>query len=109
METQEQFITKSQSRMNAIMATLHLIFYYGIALLIWGFALKRSLLWFSLSGVLLGFIISLLFVAPVMASQKTVSRTKDMMFAAGALWGNLAIVIGILGILTFIIRVIFFH
>jgi hypothetical protein len=43
METVEKPISKGQAKMNAIMATLHLIVYYGIALSIWGLALIITL------------------------------------------------------------------
>jgi hypothetical protein len=106
---EEKPITRGQAKMNAIMATLHLIFYYGIALIIWGFALKQSIFWFGLTGVILGLLISLVFVVPVIAVQRTEEYTKDMMFAAGAIWGNIGIFIGILGIIVWIIRIIFFR
>lgn len=109
MENQEQSISKYQANMNAVMATLHLMVYYGVVLLIWGFSLNKNILLFSFIGIIIGLIIGLVFVAPVMAMQKTVGRTKDMMFAAGALWGNLAIVIGVLGVIVWVIRAIFFH
>lgn len=108
MDLEEKPISKGQAKMNAIMAALHLIVYYGIALSIWGLALKKSFLWFGLSGVIVGTLISLVFVVPVIAMQRTVERTKDMMFAAGAIWGNIAILVGVLGIIVWIIRAIFF-
>ncbi|MCX6743818.1 MAG: hypothetical protein NT116_06340, partial [Candidatus Parcubacteria bacterium] len=105
---EETPISRGQAKMNAIMATLHLIFYFGIALLIWGLALKKSIFWFGLAGVLVGLIISLLFVAPIMGMQKTKERTKELMFSIGSIWGGISIIIGILGILVWIIRAIFF-
>ena len=91
------------------MATLHLIICYGIALGIWGLVLKKNFLWFGLSGFIVGLLISLVFVVPVIAMQRTAKRTKNMMFAAGATWGNIGILIGILGIVVWIIRAIFFR
>jgi len=105
---EEKPITRGQAKMNAIMAALHLVVYYGIALGIWGLALKKSFLWFGLSGVVVGLLISLVFVVPVIAMQRTEERTKDMMFAAGSIWGNIGILIGVLGIVAWIIRVIFY-
>jgi len=101
-------ISQGQAIMNGVMASLHLIFYYAIAVLIWGFALKGSLIWFGVSGALIGFLISLFFVFPVIAGQRTEERTREMMFAAGAIWGNIAIVAGVVGILAWIVRAIFF-
>lgn len=104
----ENPITRKQARMNAVMATLHLIVYYGIALGIWGLALKKAFVPFGLAGVIIGLLISLVLVAPVIAVQKSEERTREMMFAVGATWGNIAIFIGILGIVTWVIRAIFF-
>jgi len=109
MDTEEKPITKGQAKMNAIMATLHLIVYYGIGLSIWGLALKKSFLWFGLFGVIVGLLISLIFVVPVIAMQRTKERTKDIMFGVGASWGIIGIIIGVLGIVVWIIRAIFFR
>lgn len=106
---EEKPITKGQAKMNAFMATLHLIVYYGIALGIWGIALKKSFLWFGLFGVIAGLMISLMFVVPVIAVQGTEERTKDIMFGVGMMWGIIAIIIGALGIIVWIIRAIFFR
>ena len=105
---EEKPIEGGQAKMSAIMATLHLIVYYGIALSIWGLALEKSLLWFGISGAAVGLLISLVFVAPVIAAQKNAERIKDMVFAAGALWGNIGIIIGVLGLVAWIVRAIFF-
>lgn len=94
--------------MNAVMAAFHLVVYYGIASIIWGFALKRSMVWFGFSGAIVGLAISSIFVVPVIAAQRTEERTRDIMFAAGAIWGNIGIIIGILGIIVLVIRLIFF-
>lgn len=95
--------------MNAVMAALHLVVYYGIAISIWGLALKKSFLWFGLYGVIAGLLISLIFVVPVIAMQRTEERTKDIMFAAGSIWVSIGILIGILGIVVWVIRAIFFN
>ena len=101
-------ISQGQAIMNGIMASLHLIFYYAFALIIWGFALKRNWLWFGASGAVLGFLVSLFFVFPVIAGQRTEDRTREMMFATGAIWGNIAVVAGVVGIVVWIARAIFF-
>lgn len=103
----EKQITKSQARVNAIMAILHLIVYFAIALGVWGLALEKSILWFGLGGAVAGLLIGLLFVAPVVSSQRSGDRTKEMMFAVGAIWGFIALSIGILGIIVWIIRLVF--
>lgn len=105
---EEKPLLKYEAFWTGVMAALHFIFYYSIAIGIWGLALKRSIFWFILSGAIVGLVISLLFVSPVVASQRTKGRIQDMMFAAGSMWGGLSIAIGILGIITWIIRAIFF-
>ena len=40
-------MSSGQARMNALMAALHLVVYYGIALTIWGLALRQNVLWFA--------------------------------------------------------------
>ena len=82
--------------------------YYGIAVGIWGLVFKKSFLIFGLYGVIVGLLISLLSVGPVIAFQRTKERIRDMVFGASAMWGNLGIIIGVLGIVALIIRVIFF-
>lgn len=103
----EKLISSGQAKVNAAIAALHLIIYYSIAIGIWGLVFKKALLWLCLSGAIVGFLISLVFVMPIISIQKSEERTKDMMFVAGAVWGNIAIVIGILGIVFWILRIIF--
>jgi len=98
---------KSESIMTAIFASLHLLVYYGIAIGIWGLVFKKSFLMFGFYGVIAGLLISLLSVAPVIAFQRTKEKVRDMSFGAGALWGNLGIIIGVVGLLAWIIRLIF--
>lgn len=100
-------IHRSEAVMTAIFASLHLIAYYGIAVGIWGLVFKKSFLWFGLYGVIAGLLISLLSVAPVISFQRTKEKVQDMSFGAGALWGNLGIIIGVVGLVALIIRFIF--
>ena len=74
----------------------------------WGLALKRSLAWFSISGATVGLALGVLFVFPVVAKQRSEERTKEMMFAAGATWGNLAIFAILVGLAVWIVRLVFF-
>lgn len=99
---------KSESIMTAIFASLHLIVYYGIAIGIWGLVFKKSFLVFGFWGAIAGLLISLLSVAPVIAFQRTKEKVRDMSFGAGALWGNLGIIIGVVGLIAWVIRLIFF-
>jgi hypothetical protein len=106
---EEKPLLKYEAFWSAVMTTLHLVVYYGVALSIWGLTLKKSIFWFGLYGVIAGLLISLVFVAPVIVTSKTKDRVRDMMFSAGAIWGNVGILIGILGIIIWIVRVIFFR
>ncbi len=101
-------VHRNESIMTAVFVSLQLMAYYGIAIGIWGFVFKKSFLVFGLCGVIVGLIISLVSVAPVIAFQRTKERIGDMSFAVGALWGNVGIIIGIFGIVAWIIRAIFF-
>ncbi len=99
---------RSESIMTAIMDTIQLMITYGISVGIWGLVFKKSLLTFGLYGTILGLLISLLFVAPVVAFKRTKESIKETGFMVGFMWGNLAIIIGILGLIAWVIRLIFF-
>jgi uncharacterized membrane protein len=99
---------RSESVMTAVFVSLQLIAYYGIAIGIWGLVFKKSFLVFGLYGVITGLLISLLSAAPVVAFQRTKERIREMSFGVGAIWGNLGIIICILGIVSWVIRAIFF-
>ena len=99
---------RSESVISAVFVSLQLMAYFGISIGIWGLVFKKSFLVFGFYGIIAGFIISLLFAAPVIALQRTKERIKDMSFSIGALWGNLGIFIGVLGLAALIIRLIFF-
>ena len=89
-------------------AVLHLMAYYGAAGLAWGLALKGNLLWASISGVIVALVVSALFVLPVLTKQRSEERTQEVMFAIGAIWGNLAILAGGVGIIVWLVRLVFF-
>jgi len=101
-------IHRSESIMTAISAILMLTIAYGVALGIWGLALKKSILWFGFYGGIAGFLIGLIFVAPVVTTQRTKGRIQDVMFGVGVTLGGLGTIVGVLGIVAWIIRAIFF-
>jgi len=101
-------IHRSESIMTAIMNTIQLMITYGIAIGIWGLVFKKSFLIFGLYGVMAGLLISLLFIVPVTASQRTKERIKDTSFGAGLMLVIPAIYIGIGGLVVWVIRLIFF-
>jgi hypothetical protein len=56
-----------------------------------------------------GLVLGALFVFPVVAKQSSEERTKEVMFAVGATWGNLAILAGVVGLAVWIVRFVFFR
>ena len=103
-----ELIHRSQAVMTAVFVSLRLIAYYAIAIGIWSLVFNKNFLGFSLYGSIAGFIISLLFVAPVISTQRTRERIRDIVFGAGSLVGNFGIIIGLIGLVAWIIKLIFF-
>jgi uncharacterized membrane protein len=101
-------VNRSESIMSGVLVSVQLMVYYGIAAGIWGLVFKQSFLTFGVYGVIAGLVISLLSAGPVVAFQRTKERVRDMSFGAGATLGNLGIIIGVLGIIAWIVRVVFF-
>lgn len=101
-------IHRNEAIMTAVFVSLKLMVLYGIAIGIWGLVFKKSIWVFGLCGVVAGLIICLLSVAPVIASQRTKQRIRDMVFGAGAMWGNLGIIIGVVGLVALVIRFLIF-
>jgi len=99
---------RSESVMTAVFVSLQLIAYYGIATGIWGFVFNKSFLVFGLYGIIAGLLISLLSAAPVVAFQRTKERIREMSFGVGATWGNLGIIIGVVGLAVWVIKLLFF-
>ena len=100
-------ISRERARGAGIWAVLHMVAYYGAAGLVWGLALGQSLIWFGLSGALVGLSVGFLFGFLVVSGQSTEERVKETMFAVGALWGNLAILIGVAGLIVWAVRAVF--
>jgi len=98
----------SQAIIGVVMVILKVILIYCVVFGIWGFALNKNIFWFALFGIIFGFFIILLSVFPVIAKLRTIEQTKDMMLSAKAIWSIAAILIGFLGMITWIIRTIFF-
>ena len=98
----------SESIMTAVFVSLQLMAYYGIAIGIWGLVFKKSFLVFGLYGVIAGFLISLSSAAPVVAFQRTKERIRNIVDGVGIMWGNLGIIIGVVGLVAWVIRLIFF-
>lgn len=105
---EKTILERSRAKSMALGVILQLVIGYCVAISIWGLALNKNLLWFALVGIIIGLLIGL-FNAKIILMQKTVERANDMMFSMGSLWGGLCTITGILGLIVWIIRVIFFH
>jgi len=101
-------IHRSEAVMTAVWCVLQLIVVYAVVGGIWGLVFKKSFFIFGLFGGIAGLLVSALFVAPVVASQRTKQRIQDIVFGAGSLLFIPIIYIGILGLIALVIRLIFF-
>lgn len=102
-------IHRSEAVMTAVWCVLQLIISYAVVGGIWGLVFKKNFLVFSLFGGIAGLLVSILFVAPVVAFQRTKQRIQDIVFGAGSLLFIPVIFIGVLGLIAWIIRAIFFR
>jgi len=101
-------IHRGESVMTAIFVSLQLLICYGVAIGIWGLVFKRSFLEFGLYGVIVGLLINLLLVVPVVAFQRTKWRIRDVVDGVGTTFGSLCLIIGLVGLIALVIRLIFF-
>jgi hypothetical protein len=101
-------IHRSEAVMTAIWCVLQLIISYAIVGGIWGLVFKKGFFLFGLFGGIAGLLVSILFVGPVVASQRTKQRIQDIVFGSGSLLFVPAIYIGILGLIAWAVRLIFF-
>ena len=85
---EETPIDKTQAYSSGVITTLHLVAYYAIAVGIWGLVF-HSLIWFVAAGAVLGLLLGFI-SGMVVAKQRTNEKSREIMFAAGSLWGNLA-------------------
>jgi hypothetical protein len=98
-------IYKSESIITWIINSFSLMMYYGIAVGIWGLVFGRSLTFSFLYGISIGLLINILFGGTV-AFQRTRERIKEMSLVVFSLWGNFAIVAGIIGLFVLIIKLL---
>lgn len=97
----------STARYKAVLTAFYTTIIYAMALGVWGLVFKQNILWFGIGGAILGFLIGLV-SASVIAGQRTIERANDIQFAASAIWGNIGIVFGIVGLAALILRIVFF-
>jgi hypothetical protein len=102
-------IHKNEAIMTAVWCVLQLIISYAVVAGLWGLVFKKSFLVFGLFGGIAGLLVSLIFVAPVVVFQRTKKGIKDIIFGAGSLLFVPVIYIGILGLIAWIVRMLFFR
>jgi len=101
-------IHRIESIMTVVWNSLQLMGTYGIVAGIWGLVFQKSFFVFGFYGAIAGLLISLMFIAPVIVFQRTREKIRDMSFGSGSMWLVPALFIGVLGIIVFLIRLIFF-
>jgi hypothetical protein len=101
-------IHQKEAIMTAIFVSLQLMAYYGVAIGIWGLIFKKSFRIFGFFGLIAGLLISLLSAAPVVAFQRTKERIRNVVDGVGTMWGNIGIIIGVIGLITWTIMLILF-
>ncbi len=104
----EATISKTTQFFNGLIMTLSLIIFYAIAIGIWGAAIHKSYLWFAFFGAGFGLLLGLI-AGPIVAHQKTHERAREMISAVSSLWEGIALITGILGLIVWAIRVMFFR
>lgn len=98
-----------ESVMTAIFVSLQLMVCYGIVVGIWGLVFGQSFWIFGFYGVIGGFLISLLFAAPAVVSQRTRGSIRKMVDSIGMVCVNIPIIVGIMGLIAWAIRLMFFN
>ncbi len=101
-------IHKSEAVMTAVWCVLQLVVIYAVVGGMWGLVFEKSFSIFSLFGGIVGLLISTLFVAPVISSQRTKELLKNMVLRYGILLLYPVFWIGVLGLVVLIIKLIFF-
>ena len=61
---------------------------------------------FGLYGVILGLLISLFSVGPVVSHQRTREQIRNTVGGAGLMWGSIGIVIGVVGLIALVMRLV---
>jgi hypothetical protein len=100
-------IHRSESVMTSVLVSFYLIAGYGISIGLWGIVFKKSFLMFGLYGAIVGLLVSLL-PALVMISQRTRESLREVIMGIGIMVGSIAVIIGIMGLVAWVIRLIFF-
>jgi hypothetical protein len=99
----------SEAITAAIWCVAQVIVLYALVVGVWGVVFEKSFFIFCSYGGAAGFLISILFIFPVIAFQRTMQRVQDTVFGASSLWVMPMVIIGILGLVAWILRAIFLN
>jgi hypothetical protein len=89
-------------------ASVNLLIGYAIAFGIWAFVFRANFLWFAIGGIFVAGLIILFLLAPLFTMNRTVEHIQAVTFVVG-IWEKIAVIIGVLGLVAWGIRAIFFH
>ena len=93
----------------SVTAILNLIFFYGLAFGIWGWAFGFSLLWSVIIGAVIGLAVAFSICSyPIFTKPQDIQQLKDMQFFVG-IWVKLGIAIGVVGLIVLVVKILFFH
>lgn len=96
----------SIGKYRAVLVAVYLFLIYLISIGIWGFVVGKAIQWFFLGGGIFGLLVGLI-SAVAISKTRNVEGTKDTQFASGAIFGNIGMFIGAIGLVSLIIKSIF--
>jgi hypothetical protein len=86
---------------------VNLMFYYGLAISVWGLVLRFSIFWSAVAGIILGLIIAFTFcLSTITTKPRNIEEVEDRNFFVRT-WCVPAIVIGVFGLLFWGAKVFF--
>jgi hypothetical protein len=100
-----QSIPRSQAVLTALFVSLKVVAIYFIASSIWGLVFGLWL-WFALIGSIIGILISLTAFGAI-SKQTTRERVKEMVVGVSLSVGNLAILIGAIGLIALLVKAVY--
>jgi hypothetical protein len=99
---------RSTARLRGGFTVIFFALIYGLAGGLWGLALNFSPRWFMSGGAGVGILLGGI-AAAVITSKPTPDQSKDMQFAANSTFGMLGILIGLVGLVVWGLRALFFR
>jgi hypothetical protein len=89
-------------------ASVNLLIGYAIAFGIWAFVFRANFLWFAIAGIFIAGLIILFLSGPLFTMKRTIEHIQAVTFVVG-IWEKIAVIIGVLGLIAWGMRAIFFH